>query len=289
MYKKNQFCKVLNSENFKRLCILDNKKVIVISRKKSVKMDTPQYIGFQILERSKYHMYFLIYENIYISLSLYMPRIIYSDTDSIIMSITIKVRDICKNSLCIAYNDFINVMRKISNIIDTSNLNVNNPCYSVLKKSVCGVLKNEFPLHYIESFIGLSPKTYSIKLSDFQIRELLRLTKDHFQSLYNCNVLTLVVNDMECAILYIDNKIISSDQFLIHFQNISFNLEPYYSSKVFYISSIKKPPFGKKYYDNEIYKKIVGKNNKDITYFYIEIDKNFDIYTIMMLIQFQGL
>ena len=112
MYKKNQFCKLLNSENFKRLCILDNNKVIVISRKKFVKMEAPQYIGFQILERSKFHMYFLIYENIYISLSLYMPRIIYSDTDSIIMSITITVRDICKNSPCIAYNDFINVMRK---------------------------------------------------------------------------------------------------------------------------------------------------------------------------------
>ena len=118
-------------------------------------------------------------------------------------------------------------MRKISNILDTSNLNINNPCYNLLKKSICGVLKNEFPLHYIESFIGLSPKTYSIKLSDFQIRKLVSLTKDHFQSLYNWNVLTLV---------------------------------------------------GKKYYDNEIYKEIKDKDNKDITYFYIEIDKNFDIY-----------
>ena len=288
---RNRFCKLLNSENFKRLCILDNKKVIVISRKRFVRMDTPQYIGFQILERSKYHMYFLIYENIYVSLSLYIPRIIYSDTDSIIMSITIKVRDICKNSLCIAYNDFINVMRKISNIIDTSNLNVNNPCYNLLKKSICGVLKNEFPLHYIESFIGLSPKTYSIKLSDFQIRELVSLTKVHFQSLYNCNVLTLVENDIECVILYINNKIVSSDQFLHHFQNINFNLEPYYTSKVFHMSTVKKTPFGKKYYDNEIYNKIKGKDNKDITYFYIEMDKNFDIYIYitMMLIQFLGL
>ena len=34
----------------------------------------------------------------------------------------------------------------------------------------------------------------------------------------------------------------------------------------------------KKYYDNEIHKEIKDKDNKDITYFYIEIDKNFDIY-----------
>ena len=241
-------------------------------------MNAPHHIGFQILEKAKYHMYYLIYENIYPRLSSYSPKIIYSDTDSIIMSIRIKVRDICKNSSNLAYEDFLKAMGEILNIIDTSNLHKCNPHYSLMKKNICGTLKHEFPLHFIECFIGLSPKTYSIKVSDYQVRRISQLLNAYFQDLYGHSISNVVVNDIEFAIFSIDNQAITPDQFIYHFQKIKFNLEPYYTSKVFYISGLSNPPSSKKYYDNDIYKTIQNKGYKNATFFYIEIDKEFDIY-----------
>ena len=97
-------------------------------------MNFPHYIGFQILEKSKYRMYHIIYENIYPKLHIYRPIIIYSDTDSIIMAITIQVNNICKNTVQNAYMDFLKAIEKISDILDTSNMHPHHPCYNNLKK-----------------------------------------------------------------------------------------------------------------------------------------------------------
>ena len=241
-------------------------------------MNFPHFIGFQILERSKYHMYSLIYEKIYPKLQIYRPTIIYSDTDSIIMYISVCIKHICNNIEQTSFNEFLKVIEKLSEILDTSNMHTQHPCYSNVKRNICGIFKNEFPLHYIESFVGLSPKTYSIKISDYQVRKLLQLLKEHFYSIYESNIINVVINDIECTIIYVDKENLNKDQFLTHFQNIKFNLEPYYSSKIFDMSNSNEIPLGKKYFDNKIYQNICERDNLNTFYFYIELSKNFDIY-----------
>ena len=137
--KKEKFCKLLNSEYFRRLYILDNEKVIVISQKKTIRMNFPHFIGFQILERSKYHMYSLIYEKIYPKLQIYRPTIIYSDTDSIIMYISVCIKHICNNIEQTSFNEFLKVIEKLSEILDTSNMHTQHPCYSNVKRNICGI------------------------------------------------------------------------------------------------------------------------------------------------------
>ena len=132
----------------------------------------------------------------------------------------------------------------------------------------------------ISEFCGLSPKTYSILLSDYMIQRLLQLISNTFLNIFGINIITNVVySDIECVLLNID-KNISHQIFINEVLKIKFNLTHYYISKVtFNDNSINsRKPISKVFYDNNLYKSILSNKNNNINYYYIEICDHFDIH-----------
>merc|ERR1712121_156154 len=167
---RQKFIKLINSELFQRLHILSENKCLLICKKKSIKLNFPSFISFQILEKAKRINYEIFYEQLMHGLKSYNPSLIYADTDSFI----IKYHVPNKTSDEKAFWENVKVLKILKNkeIMDFSNYHPSHPLYDSSTKGKLGLLKDEFPRSIISEFIGLSPKMYSIKLSDYHIRTL---------------------------------------------------------------------------------------------------------------------
>ena len=69
------------------------------------------------------------------------------------------------------------------------------------------MLKNEFSLNFISEFCSLSPKCYSIKLSDYSIRKMLDILYDAFIQISRDYVVNVICNDMNYAFISINNRL----------------------------------------------------------------------------------
>ena len=115
-----------------------------------VLMDKPIYLGFTVLELSK----FLMYETYYDILQPYFGqeniKLYYMDTDSFVLSVNTK--DIIKN------------LQKLEDIFDFSNLDKTHELFSNKNKKVIGKFKIETPKNiWIDEFICLRSKMYAFK------------------------------------------------------------------------------------------------------------------------------
>ncbi len=98
--------------------------------------DKPIYVGFVVLEYSKRHMYFLLYDFIKPRLNM---TLMYMDTDSFIIHAKEKIN-----------------WENFKEWFDLSSIGINN------NKGRLGTLKNEFPSKKIEKFYALCSKTYMV-------------------------------------------------------------------------------------------------------------------------------
>jgi hypothetical protein len=110
----------------------------------------PIYVGFTVLEISKYHMYDLLYNKI--KKNWPSVQLMYMDTDSFVIYIDKKYDE------AIQYKNF-------ADCIDTAEY----PNGSTINKGQIGTLKDEFPMDPIKSFIALRAKTYFIELQSKKI------------------------------------------------------------------------------------------------------------------------
>lgn len=151
MTDKRAFAKTVRSPLFKRLLPLRTDRVIVVRGVARVTMSSPQYIGFTILDRAKYHLYHFYYE---VLKPFYGEKIslVYSDTDSYVLKI--QTEDLHK--------DFQNTT--LAGYIDTSNFPPSHSCYSSENKGKLGCLKSEVGAEHIAEAICLKPKTYSLQI-----------------------------------------------------------------------------------------------------------------------------
>lgn len=151
--------KLISKPNFKNRIIYNENLSGVELSKEILYLNKPIYIGFTVLELSKYHMYDFHYNKIKTFYDNDCINLLYLDTDAFFYEIFTK--DL--------YDDFINP--KISMHFDMSDYPLNHKCYSTKNKKVLGVFKDECQGNIITEFVGLRPKLYTFKINDLECKK----------------------------------------------------------------------------------------------------------------------
>ena len=112
-------------------------------------LNKPIYVGFSILDLSKYLMYEFQYK--YIK-STFDAKLLFTDTDSLVYEI--KTEDI--------YEDFY----QDKNLFDFSDYPLDSKLFDLVNKKVIGKMKDEFKGKIINGFVGLKSKMYSLISAD---------------------------------------------------------------------------------------------------------------------------
>ena len=157
---KEELLLSVSKKTYKRQIIVNDDMVIVTHRKSVVYYNKPYYIGFSILDISKYIMYdyyynvlrqyFVEYEKV---------QLLYSDTDSFVL----KIRS----------EDIFSDLKCLSPTFDFSNLPPNHYLFDATKKSKLFHFKEEFGLLPILRFVSLGSKVYAIQTvccNDFNLQ-----------------------------------------------------------------------------------------------------------------------
>ena len=149
---KEELMHAVSKSTYKRQIIVNEELVVVLLNKIVVYYDKPYYIGFSILDISK----FIMYDYFYNILKRYFRPpasidLLYSDTDSFILKI--KTNDI--------YHD----LKCLSTSFDFSNLPRNNPLFDESKKLKLFNFKEEFGLLPILRIVSLGSKVYSLQVA----------------------------------------------------------------------------------------------------------------------------
>ena len=145
---ENQCRKWIKQPIFEQFHILNENTTLMKLKKSSVKLDKPIYIGFSILDLTKYHMYLLHYK---LFKKYYQQNIelIYTDTDSYVYHI--KTENI--------YDELKNVFEKV---MDFSNFSKDHELYDNKNNKALGFLKSEYGEKVVNEFVGIKSKLYSI-------------------------------------------------------------------------------------------------------------------------------
>lgn len=168
--------------------------------------DKPIYLGFTILETSKYLMYDFHYS--YMKPKYKQNLILnYMDTDSFIYTIFT--------------NDFYDDIRKdVNAYFDTSDYDINNPFnIPCVNKKVVGLMKDENCGRIMCEFIGLRPKMYSIDTLESKVIKKAKGVKRTAVESLN------LINYRDCLykkkIVYKDMYVFRSKMHVIYTQRIN--------------------------------------------------------------------
>ncbi|XP_058974383.1 uncharacterized protein LOC131800720 [Musca domestica] len=144
----------ISKPNFHSLSQFSEDMVAIEMNKVKVKYDKPIYLGFCVLEISKWVMYDFLYD--FLKVKFGNDFILnYMDTDSFIL--TFFGRDL--------YREL--TLDDIKARFDTSDFSPSNVYkLPLLNKKVIGMMKDENAGKTMTEFVGLRPKMYAIKVSD---------------------------------------------------------------------------------------------------------------------------
>ena len=138
----------ISKPNFHSLSIFDENFVDIQMKKLKTIYNKPIYLGFCVLELSKYHMYDFHYSVIKVKYQDNV-KLLYTDTDSFIYEFIV--------------NDIYEDMKQNISLFDTSNYSPNKPyCIPLQNKAILGKFKDEMNGKLIFEFVGLRSKMYSI-------------------------------------------------------------------------------------------------------------------------------
>lgn len=143
------FSHLATRPNYERHIIINPNLVIVILSPEYVKMNKPYYIGFSILEISKFIMYDFYYNILVPYFGDNGVSLLYSDTDS--LAINVKTCDILSD------------LNNLSSNMDFSNLDNSHPLFSLENKALLFKFKEEFSLNPISRLCALKSKVYSFE------------------------------------------------------------------------------------------------------------------------------
>ena len=141
-------------------------------------MDKSIYLGFNVLELSKLHMYETYYDKLQPYFGETNLHLHYMDTDSFILSVNTKY--------------IIKDLKKLEDIFDFSNLDESHELFSNKNKKVIGKFKIETPKNiWIDEFICLRSKMYAFKCGNDSKNKLKGISKSQsklikFEEYYNC-------------------------------------------------------------------------------------------------------
>ena len=147
---KEELLQAVSKKVYKRQIIINEDLVIVMQHKSIVYYDKPYYIGFAILDISKYIMYQYYYNVLRKYFEDYNNlQVLYSDTDSLILKI--KTENLTED------------LRNLKQTFDFSNLDINHPLFDISKKSRLFYFKEEFGLLPILRLVSLGSKVYCLE------------------------------------------------------------------------------------------------------------------------------
>lgn len=154
IYSMKEFSELMKNKSFSikiKSAINLTKSLVVVNEKSPISpvYDKPVYIGFSILEISKYHMYNLYYN--VLTPKFDRLKLMYMDTDSFIVAIP-------KNTN-FNYKD-------IENYFDLSVYPSNSIHYIAKNKGILGTLKDEYANGIINEIICLKSKCYALRVND---------------------------------------------------------------------------------------------------------------------------
>jgi len=144
------FTSLVTKSNYDRHIIINKDLVIVLMNPEAVKVDKPYYIGFSILEISKYIMYDFFYNVLRPYFGDDGVDLLYSDTDS--LAIKIKTSNL--------FTD----LQNLKSNMDFSNLNPLHPLFSNENIAQLFKFKEEFGLRPISRLCALKSKVYSFEI-----------------------------------------------------------------------------------------------------------------------------
>jgi len=147
---KQELLQSVSKKTFKRQVIVNEDMVIVAHKKLTVFYNKPYYIGFSILDISKYIMYDYYYNVLRKYFVDYTSvQLLYSDTDSFVLKIKT--------------NDLLQDLENLAPTFDFSNLSPTHQLFDPTKKSKLFHFKEEFSLLPILRFVSLGSKVYAIQ------------------------------------------------------------------------------------------------------------------------------
>ena len=154
MRKRIKIRVVKNSQDFikytsKPTCVnwkvFENNLAAIHEKKISLTLNKPIYVGFTVLEISKWEMYNFHYN---FMIRKFNTRSLFTDTDSLCYELHEK--------------NLYKKMYKYKELFDLSNFPVSSKYYCSDNKKVVGKMKDEYGGKLIARFVGLKSKTYSI-------------------------------------------------------------------------------------------------------------------------------
>ena len=164
--------KVISSKTFENFTILNKNCILAFKKKPQIYLGKPIYIGFSVLEFSKFFMYSQFYEEIRPKLK--NPIVLMSDTDSFCL---IAKKD-GKGS----------ILDKLDNIIDYSSYPLDHKKFSKTNKNKLDYWKDELKSKQLTHFAGIRSKTYSFLIDDKILKSKAKgVTKSYKKNLVFAN------------------------------------------------------------------------------------------------------
>ena len=145
-HEEEKILKLVAKPTFAQQVIFNPDLVGIQNHKEKVLLNKPIYVGMSILDLSKHLMYDFYYNHLK-KLYTHNIRLLYTDTDSLIVKVD--TEDI--------YAD----MAQNLDDYDTSNYPADHPLFSNTNKKVIGKYKDELGGKQMTEFIGIRPKMYS--------------------------------------------------------------------------------------------------------------------------------
>lgn len=185
--------KLIKKPNFKNSIIINENLLSIEMTKTKLEFNKPIYVGFSILDLSKYLMYEFHYD---IMLAKYGDKLslCYQDTDS-------KIYDIETDDF---YEDVKNDL-EFKKYFDFSDYPKDHPLYDETNKKIIGKFKDELNGKIMEEFVGLKPKQYAFKVDGEEKKKSKGVKKSVTK--------TLKLDDFKKCLF--ENKVVRKEQNMI--------------------------------------------------------------------------
>ena len=144
--EEEKILKLVAKPTFARQEIFNPFLVGIQNHKEKVLLNKPIYVGMAVLDLSKWLMYDFYYNHLKKTNGDNI-RLLYTDTDSVIIHVTT--------------DDISADMQDNISDYDTSNYPADHPLFSTANKKVIGKFKDELGGKVMTEFVGIRPKMYS--------------------------------------------------------------------------------------------------------------------------------
>jgi hypothetical protein len=188
---KKKALRLIKQPNFKDRALINDDLLSIEMVKTKLEFNKPIYVGFSILDLSKYLMYEFNYD---VMKKKYEKkiRLIYQDTDSLIYEIIT--------------DDIYEDLNDLKEHFDFSDYPKNHPLYCEKNKKVVGKFKDELNGNIMIECVALKPKQYAYKTENVGETKICKGIKKNV-------IKTLKVDEYKDCLF--DNTVVRKEQYLI--------------------------------------------------------------------------